>query len=342
VPDAIEHTNPTGSLPVTRLGGLETSVLGLGAMSLAGTYGSIGADDAIAVIDRALDDGITLIDTADVYGDGSNESLIGRVRARRDEFAIATKFGIVPGPDGLRARGDAAYVRACVDASLRRLGVDVIDLYYLHRRDLTVPLAETVGAMSELVAAGKVRHLGLSEVTAAELEEAHAIHPIAAVQSEWSIWSRDVERAVAPTAARLGAGFVPYAPLGRGFLTGTVTDPAGFAGDLRAGLDRFSQGAFQKNLSDVVSVVSSIAREAEATPAQIALAWLWAAGRRLGLTVVPIPGTRNPARVSENADAVRVELDAGQLRRLDAIAEVVTGTRTRVDLPDWTSEFRES
>lgn len=241
---------------------------------------------------------------------GSNEVLISKLlKGRRDEVVLATKFGIAGSiaDKTMQARNDSAYVRESVDASLERLGTDVIDLYYLHRRRVTVPIEETVGAMAELVAAGKVRYLGLSEVTAAELEAAHTVHPIAAVQSEWSVWSRDVELAVVPTAARLGVGFVPYSPLGRGFLTGTLTDPATFADDWRAGLTRFNGDAFERNQA-VVEALSAIAAEHDATAAQIALAWLYAAGRRHGLPVVPIPGTRRTARIDENVGALDITL----------------------------------
>src|SRR4029453_9685562 len=216
-------------------------------------------------------------------------------RERRDEIQLATKFGIVGNPrDGYTdVRGDAAYVRQAVEASLRRLDTDVIDLYYLHRRDLRVPIVETVEAMAALVAEGKVRHLGLSEVTADELREASPIPPIAAVQSEWSIWSRDVERSVVPTAAELGVGFVPYAPLGRGFLTGTVSSADLGDGDFRHRIPRFADGVLDANEA-VVHAVQSVAAEIDATAAQVAIAWLLAQGVRHGLAVVPIPGTRKP------------------------------------------------
>lgn len=223
------------TVPITTLGNdLSVSAVGFGAMTLSGVYGATSDDDALATLHHAVDVGVSFIDTADVYGAGSNEVLISKLlKGRRDEVVLATKFGIAGSiaDKTMQARNDSAYVRESVDASLERLGTDVIDLYYLHRRQVTVPIEETVGAMAELVAAGKVRYLGLSEVTAAELEAAHTVHPIAAVQSEWSVWSRDVELAVVPTAARLGVGFVPYSPLGRGFLTGTLTDPATFADD---------------------------------------------------------------------------------------------------------------
>jgi aryl-alcohol dehydrogenase-like predicted oxidoreductase len=329
----------------TNLGdGLSVSALGYGAMGLADVYGPADEAESLATLHHAIDIGVTLIDTADVYGDGANERLICRLLAdRRDEVTLATKFGIVA-TDGdlttMATRGDAQYVREACDASLRRLCTTVIDLYYLHRRDLRVPIEETVGAMAELVAAGKVRHLGLSEVTAAELRQAQAVHPIAAVQSEWSLWSRDVERSVVPAAVELGVGFVPYSPLGRGFLTGTIADRSAIAGDWRANLTRFSGEAFSRNQA-IVDAVRGVAFEVGATPAQIALAWLRYRGDELGLAVVPIPGTRRAARVSENAGSLGVELDVGQLKLLDDLAGVVVGPRSDHGDPNWVSDTRE-
>jgi aryl-alcohol dehydrogenase-like predicted oxidoreductase len=261
---------------------------------------------------------------------------------RRDAVTLATKFGIAGNPAaGERSvRGDAAYVRQCVDESLGRLRTDVIDLYYMHRPDANVPIEETVGAMAELVAAGKVRHLGLSEVTAEELRSAVAVHPIAAVQSEWSIWSRDVERKVVPAAAELGVGFVPYSPLGRGFLTGTVRSAADVSslGDFRRTLPRFAQGALDANLA-VVDVVRSVADELGASAAQVALAWLRHRGETFGVTSVPIPGTRRSARVDENVGSLAVTLTAEQLAALDAAGTAVAGDRFQ-DL-SWVSAGRE-
>lgn len=334
----------TSTIPAVPLGdGLTVSAVGFGAMALSGVYGETNEQDALATLNHAVDAGVTFIDTADVYGGGDNESLIAKLLAqRRNEVTLATKFGIVGSiaDRSMQARNDPEHVRAAVDASLRRLETDVIDLYYLHRRQVTVPIEETVAAMADLVRAGKVRHLGLSEVTAAELVSAHAVHPIAAVQSEWSIWSRDVEREVIPTAARLGIGFVPYAPLGRGFLTGTLKDPASFASDWRAGLTRFSGAAFEQNQA-VVAAVSDIADDHDATPAQIALAWLYAAGREHRLPVVPIPGTRRPSRIDENAGALAIRLTAADTARLDALSARVIGARSDSDDPDWTSDTRE-
>lgn len=332
-------------LPTTTLGdGLSVSALGFGAMALSGVYGETSPDDALATLHHAVDVGVSFIDTADVYGGGDNEILISKLLAeRREEVVLATKFGIAGSiaEKTMQARNDPAYVRASVDASLDRLGTDVIDLYYLHRREVTVPIEEVVGAMAELVTAGKVRHLGLSEVTAAELEAAHAVHPIAAVQSEWSVWSRDVERAVVPAAARLGVGFVPYSPLGRGFLTGTLTDPASFADDWRAGLTRFSGDAFAQNQA-VVTALTAIASEHDATAAQIALAWLYAAGRRDGLPVVPIPGTRRARRVDENAGALDITLSTEDFALLNDFSGTVAGARSDFDDPNWTSDTRET
>ena len=257
---------------VTLGDGLTVSAIGFGAMVLNQSYGETDSTEALATLNRCLDLGVTFIDTANVYGGGENERLIANVLAsRRDEVTLATKFGIDGNPAARAAsgaagspsaRGDAAYVRQCIDESLQRLNTDVVDLYYMHRRDLSVPIEETVGAMAELVRAGKVRHLGLSEVTADELRAAVAVHPIAAVQSEWSVWSRDVERNVVPAAAELGVGFVPYSPLGRGFLTGTIRSAADFSSptDFRRRMPRFAEGALDANLS-VVDVIESVAAE---------------------------------------------------------------------------------
>lgn len=325
---------------------LTTSAVGFGAMALTPVYGDVDDVESLATLNRALDLGVTFIDTANVYGGGANERLIADLLAtRRDEVTLATKFGITGNPADRAAgkpssRGDAAYVRQCIDESLGRLRTDVIDLYYMHRRDLTVPIEETVGAMAELVTAGKVRHLGLSEVTADELRAAVAVHPIAAVQSEWSIWSRDVERQVVPTAAELGVGFVPYSPLGRGFLTGTVTSAADLteSSDFRRNLPRFSADALEANLA-VVEVIRAVADEREATAAQIALAWLRYRADELGVAAVPIPGTRRAARVEENLDSLDVALSDDQLARLDAAADTVSGNRF-ADLA-WVSAGRE-
>ncbi|WP_028932645.1 aldo/keto reductase [Pseudonocardia spinosispora] len=323
---------------------LTVSRLGYGAMGLSDTYGPADQDESLATLHHAVDRGVTLIDTADLYGFGGNEELVGRLLAtRRDEVTLATKFGITVGEGGLAGmgtRGDAAYVREACEASLKRLGVEVIDLYYMHRRQVSVPIEETVGAMAELVEEGKVRHLGLSEVTADELRGAHRVHPIAAVQSEWSLWSRDVERAVVPTAAELGVGFVPYSPLGRGFLTGTLSDPSTFSGDWRGGLARFTGDAYERNRA-AVATIAEIASALTVTSAQVALAWLRQHAVALGLAAVPIPGTRRAARVDENIASLDVTLDAEQVSRLDQVAEAVVGPRSDHSDPDWVSDTRE-
>jgi aryl-alcohol dehydrogenase-like predicted oxidoreductase len=326
---------------------LTVSAIGFGAMALTPVYGEVNDEESLATLNSCIDLDVTFIDTANVYGGGNNERLIARLlESRRDEVTLATKFGIVGNPAERAAgrpgsRGDAPYVRQCIDESLARLNTDVIDLYYMHRRDVTVPIEETVGAMAELVAAGKVRHLGLSEVTADELRAAVAVHPIAAVQSEWSIWSRDVEANVVPTAAELGVGFVPYSPLGRGFLTGTVRSAADLesGSDFRRGMPRFSDGALEANLA-VVDVIRAVADEREATPAQVALAWLRYRADELGVAAVPIPGTRRSARVQENLDSLDVALTDDQLERLDAAGTAVSGNRF-ADL-SWVSAGRES
>ena len=328
--------------PAVQLGdGLSVSPLGFGGMALTPVYGEVDPADALRTLHHAVDAGVSFIDTADVYGGGSNEELIGRLlRERRGEVQLATKFGLVGSPAGgyTDVRNDAAYIRQAVDRSLRRLGTDVIDLYYMHRRNLHVPIVETVEAMAELVQQGKVRHLGLSEVTAQELEEASAVHPIAAVQSEWSIWSRDVERNVVPAAAALGVGFVPYSPLGRGFLTGTVDAASLGDNDFRRNIPRFAPDAAAANQA-VVAAVRAVADELGATPAQVALAWLLVQGRRLGLPVVPIPGTRKRDRIDENLGALALDLSPAQLDALGRASDAVVGSRSAD--PTWVSQGRE-
>ncbi|MEV7573205.1 aldo/keto reductase [Pseudarthrobacter sp. NPDC089323] len=328
--------------PAVQLGDdLNVSPLGFGGMALTPVYGEVDPADALRTLHHAVDAGVSFIDTADVYGGGSNEELIGRLlRERRGEVQLATKFGLVGSPAGgyTNVRNDAAYIRQAVDRSLRRLGTDVIDLYYMHRRNLHVPIVETVEAMAELVQQGKVRHLGLSEVTAQELEEASAVHPIAAVQSEWSIWSRDVERNVVPAAAALGVGFVPYSPLGRGFLTGTVDTASLGDNDFRRNIPRFAPDAAAANQA-VVAAVRAVADELGATPAQVALAWLLVQGRRLGLPVVPIPGTRKRDRIDENLGALALDLSPAQLDALGRASDAVVGSRSAD--PTWVSQGRE-
>lgn len=321
--------------------GLTVSPLGFGGMALTPVYGEVDPENALRTLHHAVDAGVSFLDTADIYGGGSNEELIAQLlKERRDEVQLATKFALVGTPaDGYSdIRGDAAYVRQAVDRSLQRLGTDVIDLYYMHRRDLRVPIVETVEAMAELVQQGKVKHLGLSEVTAQELQEACAVHPIAAVQSEWSIWSRDVERNVVPAAAALGVGFVPYSPLGRGFLTGTVDASALGEKDFRRKIPRFAPDAADANQA-VVSAVRSVADQLGATPAQVALAWLFAQGKRLDLPVVPIPGTRRRERIDENLGALALDLAPAHLEALDAASDAVVGSRSAD--PAWVSQGRE-
>ena len=340
-------TNKTADVPTVTLGDeLTVSAIGFGAMALTPVYGEVDDTESLATLHRCLDIGVTFIDTANVYGGGNNERLISKLLAeRRDEVTLATKFGIASNPadraaGSLVAHGDAAYVQKSIDESLSRLKTDVVDLYYMHRRDPSVPIEETVGAMADLVAAGKVRYLGLSEVTADELRAAVAVHPIAAVQSEWSIWSRDVERNVVPTAAELGVGFVPYSPLGRGFLTGTVRSAADLSttNDFRKTMPRFAEGALDANLA-VVEVVTSVAEAAGATAAQVALTWLRYRADTFGVASVPIPGTRRAARVEENLGSLSVVLGADQINALDAAADTVSGTRFH-DM-SWVSAGRE-
>jgi aryl-alcohol dehydrogenase-like predicted oxidoreductase len=314
-------------------GGETVSVLGLGCAALA------AADDPPAVIRAALDAGIDFLDTSDLYGVGKSEAAIGAFlkQAGRGRIAIATKFGSIPGKadgvgDGPRTvNNDPRYIPQACDASLRRLGVEVIDLYYMHRRDPAVPIAESVGAMARLVEAGKVRLLGLSEVSGATLRAAHAVHPIAALQSEYSLWMRDREDDVLPICAELGTTFVPFSPMGRGFLTGTVTPDSLAAGDFRAGLPRFQGEAARQNQRLVVAL-AAFAAERQVKPGQIALAWLLAKGQA-GPPIVPIPGTRRPAMVAENAAAADIRLDAAEVAALDRLfaPEAVVGARYPAD-----------
>jgi len=318
-----------------RLGseGLEVSAQGLGCMGMSWAYGPADETEATATIHRALDLGVTFLDTADVYGAGANEELVGRAIAdRRDEVVLATKFGIVFGPGGRRsANGAPDYVPEACDASLRRLGVDVIDLYYQHRADPDVPIEDTVGAMAELVAAGKVRYLGLSEASADTMRRAAAVHPISALQSEWSLWSRDIEDEDVATARELGIGIVPYSPLGRGFLTGRITSADDLADDdFRHTQPRFRGDNFDRNL-ELVERVRALAAEKGATAGQLALAWVQAQGS----DVVPIPGTKRRSYLEENVGALAVELTPGDLARLDEIAPSGAAAGDRYDDMSW-------
>ncbi len=301
---------------VTSLGALEVSRIGFGAMGMSAFYTGAGRGDAesIRTIRRAVDLGVTHLDTAEVYGPYVNEELVGRaLRGRRDEVVLATKFGLVshtgrPGPDSTPAS-----IRAAVDGSLRRLGTDHIDLYYQHRVDPDVPIEETVGALSELVAAGKVRHIGLSEAAAATIRRAHAVHPVTAVQTEYSLWTRDPEVDVLPTLRELGIGLVPYAPLGHGFLTGRIRSLDGLdAADWRRTNPRFIGDNLTRNLR-IVDEVREVAVDVGATPAQVALAWLLAQGDG----IAPIPGTTRVDRLEENSAADGIRLAAEQIARLD-------------------------
>ena len=311
-----------------RLGELEVSRQGLGCMGMSEWYGRADWDASIATIHRALELGVTFLDTADVYGYGHNEVLVGRaLQDRRDEVQLATKFGIdrSAGDDARRMRGEPRYVRQCCTGSLSRLGVDVIDLYYLHRPPQDVQIEETVGAMAELVTEGKVRYLGLSEVSPELLRRAHAVHPITAVQSEYSLWTRDAE-AVAATMAELGIGLVPYSPLGRGFLTGTVDVAALDDRDFRGRNPRFTGEAGRSNQA-IVAAVRSVAERHAVAPAQVALAWVHAQSGRLGIPVVPIPGTKRTKWLEENVAALDIELTPEDLAELDPLGEQVVGAR---------------
>lgn len=320
--------NTSTPYPRRQLGGLEVSALGLGCMGMSDFYGPADDTRNLAVLNHAVDIGINFLDTADMYGVGRNEELIAQLlKTRRDEVVLATKFGNVRAADGsfIRVDGSPAYVRAACEASLKRLGVDHIDLYYQHRVDRTVPIEETVGAMQRLVDAGKVRYLGLSEASAITIRRAAYVAPIAAVQSEYSLWTRDMEDEVLPTCRELGIGFVPYSPLGRGFLTGAIRKPGDLsAGDWRHHNPRFQSDSLDQNLV-LVDAVTELADQHGCTPGQLALAWLL----HQAPDIVPIPGTRRIERLDENAKAATIHLSSDELRAIRDLIEgsTVVGTR---------------
>ncbi|MFK0243834.1 aldo/keto reductase [Amycolatopsis azurea] len=321
----------TGStLPARRLGTLEVGAQGLGCMGMSEFYGQGDDTESIATIHRAIDLGVTLFDTADMYGFGRNEELVGRALAgKRDKVVLATKFGIVrdeEDPSKRGIRGDEFYVRHQVEASLRRLNVDHIDLYYQHRVDPNVPIEETAGALSSLVEQGKIRHIGLSEAGPETIRRAHAVHPVTAVQTEWSLWSRDIENEVVPVCRELGIGLVPYSPLGRGFLTGRFKSKEDFAeGDFRQAVQpRFADGNLERNLA-IVEALRALAEQKGVTAGQLALAWVQAQGD----DVVPIPGTKRRKYLEENVAAVGLKLTAEDVAAIEAAvpADAVAGER---------------
>lgn len=310
-----------------KLGGLEVGAQGLGCMGMSQAYGVRDNDEeSIATIHRALDLGVTLLDTANVYANGVNEELVGRaIAGRRDEVVLATKFGIVWTDGAMGARGDAAYVKQSCDESLRRLGVDHIDLYYQHRVDPDTPIEETWGALGELVEAGKIRYAGISEASAATIRAAHAVHPVTALQSEWSLWTRGIEGEILDTCRELGVGVVPFSPLGRGFLTGAVTSMADLPeDDMRRGLPRFAEGNFERNMA-IVDALRKLAEEKGVTAGQLALAWVQSHGE----DVVPIPGTKRRKYLEENVAAAALDLTADDLAAIEAAApaEAIAGER---------------
>jgi aryl-alcohol dehydrogenase-like predicted oxidoreductase len=322
-----------------RLGrnGLTVSALGLGCMGMSEFYGPGDEAEALATIDRSIELGCTFLDTADMYGPYTNEQLVGRaIRGRRDKVVVATKFGIVRDPENRTVRGISGtpeYVRSACDGSLKRLGVDTIDLYYQHRVDPTVPIEDTIGAMAELVSAGKVRYLGLSEAGPETIRRANAVHPIAALQTEYSLWTRDPEDGVLATCRELGVGFVAYSPLGRGFLTGQIKRFEDLApDDYRRMSPRFQGENFQKNL-DLVARVQAIAHEKRCAPSQLALAWVLAQGD----DIVPIPGTKRRTYLEENVGALDVRLDAKDLARIDEI--LPAGAASGLRYPEFMMQF---
>jgi aryl-alcohol dehydrogenase-like predicted oxidoreductase len=324
-----EETAMTPSIPQRKLGAqLSVSAIGLGCMGMSEFYGPADEATNLQVLNHAIDIGVNFLDTADMYGVGANERLLAQVlKTRRKEIVLATKFGSVRGKAGefLGVNGKPEYVKSACDASLSRLGVDSIDLYYQHRVDRTVPIEDTVGAMAELVKAGKVRYLGLSEASVQTITRAAAVHPIAALQSEYSLWTRDVEAEILPTCRKLGIGFVAYSPLGRGFLTGAIQSSSDLAAtDFRRHNPRFADSNIDQN-KRLVAAVTDIARARKCTPAQLALAWLL----HRGSDIVPIPGTRSVSRLDENAQATILKLTDQEVKKIDAVLSElpVAGTR---------------
>ncbi|MFE5571411.1 MULTISPECIES: aldo/keto reductase [Amycolatopsis] len=311
-----------------RLGGLEVGAQGLGCMGMSQAYGVRDDDtESIATVHRALELGVTLLDTANVYGAGANEELVGRaIAGKRDQVVLATKFGIVWDKDGgMSARGDAAYVKQSCEESLRRLNVDHIDLYYQHRVDPDTPVEETWGALAELVQEGKIRFAGISEASAETIRRAHAVHPVTALQSEWSLWTRGIEGEILSTARELGVGIVPFSPLGRGFLTGSVTSVKDLPeDDMRRGLPRFAEGNFERNMA-IVEALRALAEQKGVTAGQLALAWVQAQGD----DVVPIPGTKRRKYLEENTAAAELELSEVDIEAIEKAAplEAIAGER---------------